>query len=571
MSAGSEGPHSIELEDAEVMSDMPFDAEPLAGSVTELISKALAHRITRARDWQVNLGIWAAFAVAAHGRTPADVATLARQLGEEVDRDVVLDAAVSREAAELAQLTIEFIRTEQTHGSTGSLAQTFVQRIFARGGPDVSAAFLGALAEHDVLYRWACEELLSIASLSMTVRIVLHLRSISTAAVHRLLAAAAQPGRSEGLARLLIQVSQLGDTEAARSLIGSAAAWHLPEKPSIPDVSGLANLVQELLKEGADQLANQLIEQTLEGYRNSRERYRFLALVLVFQQRGLDAEAKHVLRDIVGVEMGPATKMILDFCQTEQPDQTAYLVRAILTDPGPDGVIKAAVEFAQVLEPAYRDIFATVATWPSESLVEFARRLRRVSGPWASEFRDVVIAAAPGRDHGAEIADIINWLLADESGRRGKKDAREIVTRVVEEREPLLLVELIDRLHDSAAWRGLRDMITAQVCDGYDANKMASFIAAPDSRVATSLWLTMHWLQHRVRRAEEVARIVAALRDAKPRPNDLNAALSWSASAFKHLPERENDPVQALIARGLIAEARAWTQPSRKKPDPEEE
>jgi hypothetical protein len=553
------------------MSDMPVDAEPLAGNVTELISKVLGHRITSPRDWQANLGIWTTFTVAAHERTPADVATLARHLPDEIDRDVVLDAAADREAAELAQLTIEFIRADQTRGPTGSLARAFVQRIFAKGGPVVSAAFLSALAEHDVLYRWACEELLNIASLSMTVRTILHLHGMSSAAVHRLLAAAAQPGRSEGLARLLIQVSQLGDAEAARSLTGTAAAWHLPEEPSVPDVSSLANLVQELLKDGADRLAYQLIEQTLEGYRDSRERYRFLALVFVFQQRGLDAEAKHVLRDIVGVEMGPATKMIIDFCQTEQPEQTAYLVQAILTDPDPDGIIKAAVQFAQELEPTYRDIFATVATWPSVSLVEFAQRLCRVSGPWASEFRDVVIAAAPARDNGAEIADLINWLLADETRRRSKKHVRDIITRVVTEREPLLLVQLIDRLHDSATWRDLRDMITAQVCDGYDASKMASFIAAPDSRVATSLWLAMHWLQHRVRRVDDVVRIVASLRDAKPRPNDLNAALSWSASVFKHLPERENDPVQALLAYGLVAEARAWSQPSGRKPDPEEQ
>jgi hypothetical protein len=551
---------------------MPVDAEALAGNVKELISKALARRITPSRDWQANLGIWATFSVAARERTPADVAELARRLGEEIDRDVVLDAAAGREAAELAQLTIEFIRAD--HGSTGNLARAFVQRIFAKGGPVVSAAFLSALAEHDehdVLYRWACEELLNMANLSMTVRTVLHLHGASPTAVHRLLAAAAQPGRSKGLASLLVQVSRLGDAEAVRSLTGTAAAWQLPEEPSVPDVNSLANLVQELLKDGADQLAYQLIEQTLEGYRDSRERYRFLALVFVFQQRGLDAEAKHVLRDIVGVEMGPATKMIIDFCRTEQPEQAAYLVRAILTDPDPDGVINAAVTFAQELEPAYRDIFATAATWPHASLVEFAQRLNRVSGSWASEFREVVIAAAPGRDNGAEIADRINWLLADKTRRRSKKLASDIVARVVTEREPVLMVELIDRLHDDGTWRDLRDLITVEVCDGYDANKMASFIAAPDSRVATSLWLAMHWLQHRIRRPDEVVRVVASLRDAKPRPNDLNAALSWSASTFKHLPMRENDPVQALLARGLEAEARAWSQPSRRKPDPEEQ
>ena len=523
------------------------------------------------RDWQANLGIWATFSVAAKERTPADVAELARHLGEEIDRDVVLDAASGREAAELAQLTIEFIRADQAHGQTRNLARAFVQRIFAKRGPVVSAAFLSALAGHDVLYRWACEELLNLADLSMTARTVLHLHSMSLTAVHRLLDAAAQPARSKGLARLLVQVSQLGDAEAARSVMGAAAAWHLPEEPSVPDVGSLANVVQELLKDGAHQLAYQLIERTLEGYRDSHERYRFLALVFVFQQRGLDAEARHVLRDIVGVEMGSATKMIIDFCRTEQPEQTAYLVRAILTDPDPDGVINAAVTFVQELDPVTRDIFAAAATWPKASLVEFAQRVQRVSGFWAGEFREVVIAAAPARDNGAEIAGVINWLLADEMRKRNRKPVHDIVARVVTEREPSLLVELIDRLHGSPTWRDLRDMITVAVCDGYDANKMASFIAAPDSRVATSLWLAMHWLQHRIRKPDEVVRVVASLHDAKPRPSDLNAALSWSASAFKHLPERENDPMQALLARGLEAEARAWSRPSRRKPDPEEQ
>jgi hypothetical protein len=264
-------------------------------------------------------------------------------------------------------------------------------------------------------------------------------------------------------------------------------------------------------------------------------------------------------------------KMIIKFCQNEEPQYTAVLLRVILENPKPSVTAAAAVEFAKCLDQVRSDIFATVATWAYGNLSKFEQGLRGNSNDWAEEFRDAVAGSASNRDDGG---DIVLWLLRDVvDSKRGKRRANDLVAGVVARCKPDLMVALICKLRAGKGWWTLRDATAKRISERYGFADMGGLVEAAESRCLPAvLRLIPDWLILRQRTNPDVVQLVRKLRDARGNSRELEDALTWSAQHFNR-PDGTN-PMLALEGAGLMAERNAWSKGKRrtipmKRPDPD--
>jgi hypothetical protein len=552
----------------------------IAGSADDLASRVNSVRAVPFGGWQASLSVLYLIGFAARHRPPDQVAAMAGTFGDDFG-EVVLDAAATRPPAELAAITAELDR--RLVGQPA--AEAFLARVITRRVPDDLAGFLAALPDRGLAEK-ACAATLTAAPAPAVAHILLHLRGAQAReAAGQILATTTRVAPSAYLAEFLACLDGLGDADSTQAVIGTASAWQAspPGGPAVPDVDRIAELVKDLLEGGHPGLARAVVRSTLAGYARSGERYRLYALVFVFKQHGLDAEAEEVIKEIsADAPDGDVIEMIIKFCQTEQPEHAAVLLRVILEKPKPDETAFAAVQFARLLAHARPVIFATVAAWRYENLTEFEERLAKsASSGWAEEFRDVVGDIAYHRDDGGDIADIIVWLLADADSKHadrrasGLRRARSLVTGTVKRGEPALMAALIGRLRESKRWWMLRDEAAALIAAEYDAADMDGLVAAAEDRCLPSvLRLVPDWLTRGPRGDAEVVRVLRRLHDAHGNPGELKAALVWSANRFRR-PDG-TDPMRALERADLMAERNAWFEGKRwnkpwppRRPDPD--
>jgi hypothetical protein len=558
----------------------------ITGTAEELIGRVHAVRSVPFGNWQASLSVRYLLDFAARHRPPDQVATLADRYRNGFDADVVLDAAATRPPAELAAIMAELDRLDDTpadhQAKPSGLAESLLKLVTARRVPADLAALLDALSGLDELTRKACETLVLSAPYQRVAPVALYLRGMAAdQALAELLAAMTRYAPSGALAAFLGRLLTLKDEDSVRAVIAAAAAWQVrsdADQTAVPDVGRIAQLVQDLLESRNQPLAQQLVDRTLAGYARSGERFRLYALVYVFTQRGLDAEAERVIREIsADAAVRDVTGMIIRFCGSEQPEATASLLRAILKKPELSGVTPdATVELARHLEKAQPVIFETVAAWRPHNVSEFEGLLSGTSNTTAQEFRDTVAALASGRADGGDIADLADWLHSDTDTRRGGKRTDALVAGTTRRHEPELLTDLIGRLRERKSWWTLRDYFKRHVNQDYDAPAMARLIAAAGERrcLPSALWLAQDWLTDRMRTDAEVVQVVGSLHEAHVASSELQTSLRWAAQAFRPRPD-QTDPVRALDAARLAEEANAWYDGKRRKvrlmkrPDPD--
>jgi hypothetical protein len=505
---------------------------------------------------------------------------------EEEIRQIVAATPAGRRLQARAALTgsvddlikrVREVRTVPDGGWQANLSAWYMLDVAARHRPPADIAdLLVVLQDRDELagkLRWA----LNSASPSKIARTIVHLRGMEAGRpVADLLTEAARLAASRPVAALLAELAELGDHDSAQALIDAAAAWYEAGRPAVPDVGRIAQLVQDLLETGHELLARRVVDRTVASYARSGERYRLYALVFVFKQRGLDVEADQVMIEIgAGTPLRGVTGMVLDFCKTQQPEQTAVLIRAMLKNPAPDGTAEAAATFVRELHQAHEDIFAAVAAWPYPGLIiDFERRLASDSDLWAQEFRKVVTSVAHLRHDGTEIADLVNWLHEDVKGKRRDERANMVLTGVAGRRDAALMVAMVCRLRETKTWRAIRETVNSKVCDSYDAATVAALVSkSVGTCLPAALWLAEDWLTRRARTDADVVLVVRGLRDAHGNPDELHSILIWAGRSFLTRIDGTN-PRRALEAAGLIEQADAWyrgqtrTLPVR-KPDPD--
>jgi hypothetical protein len=532
----------------------------LTGSADDLIKRIREVRAVPDGGWQANLSAWYMLDFAARHRPTAEVAAIAREF---CDEDIVLETSAERAPAELAEIA-------------AGLSDSFLHRLVARLPPADLAELLVVLQDQDEL-AGKLRRALILSSPGTIARTVVHLRGMEAGPlVADLLVEAAGLVASRPIAVLLALLAELGDHESAQVLINAAAAWHERGQPAVPDVGRITQLVQDLLDTGHELLGRRVVDRTVPSYALSSERYRLYALVFVFKKRGLDVEADQVITEIgAGTSLRGVAVMVLDFCKTQQPEQAAVLIRALLRNPAPDGTAEVAATFARELHQAHEDIFATVAAWSYPGLIiDFEHRLASDSDLWAQEFRKVVSSAAHLRVDGTEIADLVNWLYEDVNAKRGNERANTVLTGVAERQDAALMVAMICRLREAKTWRALRDTLNRNVCDCYDAEAMAALITkSVGTCLPAALWLAQDWLTRRARTDADIVRVVRGLRDAHGNPDELRSILVWSGRSFLSRLDGTN-PLRAIEAAGLTEQANAWyrgqtkTLPVR-KPDPD--
>jgi hypothetical protein len=365
-------------------------------------------------------------------------------------------------------------------------------------------------------------------------------------------------------------------------VIATAAAWTVrsgEQETEVPDVGRIAQLVKDLLESRNCPLAQQLVDRTLAGYARSGERFRLYALVYVFTQRGLDAEAERVIREIsADAAARDVTGMIIKFCGSEQPEATAsLLLSAILKKPELSGVTPdATVELARQLKQEQPVIFKTVAAWRPHNVSEFEGLLSGTSNATAQEFRDTVASLASGRTDGGDIADLVHWLHNDTDARRGGKRTETLIAGTIRRHEPELLTDLIGGLRGRRSWWTLRDYFLRHVNEDYEAPTMARLVAAAGERrcLPSALWLAQDWLTRPMRTDAEVVQVVRSLHNALVASRELRDSLRWAGQAFWPRPD-QTDPVRALYAAELTEEADSWREGKRprvlpiRRPDPD--
>lgn len=542
----------------------------LTGTVTELVELVRGVGSLSPAGWRAYGNMWYMLGLAGRHRPPAEVASLIAACTDEISLDVVVEHATARQPAELAAIVTRLCATDDD-GDHRYLADTFLRQVVSRRPAHDLAALLVALPDRDGARPRACLEIVRCVPAPAIARTLVHLRTANAEqAASRLLSALAEHAPSDALADVLASTSRFGDDDSVGSLIGAAAAWQLAAADgALPDVNRIATLTGDLLESECNALARQVVDRTLAGYRTWGERYRFLALVFVFERRELGAEAAHVLSEVFAdAQPRDMIDMLVSFCETEQPEPSAYLVRSILTQPAPDDDMTISALQLTRRRPDMKDeIFAAVARWPAKRLFAFEQRLADLSDSWSQDFRSTVCSVAHQRSDGAAIADIIDWLHDDPADKRGDR-SKAVITAVIGRGDAELTLQMIRRLRGRQRWRVHRENVTRQVSADFDVGTMTAVIGAGTDSMRAVMWLAMHWLVHKQRSAEQTVQVLASLQDARPNADDLGQLVSWVAHQFWYLPDRANNPGPLLERDDRRHElARAWYRPQRKKPD----
>jgi hypothetical protein len=242
--------------------------------------------------------------------------------------------------------------------------------------------------------------------------------------------------------------------------------------------------------------------------------------------------------------------MVLKFCD-ENRQQAGALLPIVLRKPKPAALVS---RFAEKLPlDSQRDIiFRTVATWPSQDLIQVDADLSGTSIKLADRFDAAVAEIAPQRGDGEEIGAIVLWFLKHRDDKQGMRRANHVVAEVVTRRQPELLADLIRTLRDGKGWwlgpRGkmVRDEAAHRVSEHYDIADMTALVTEAMSRrcVPAVLRLAPDWLTRSPRSDGQIVQLLRALKAAGCEPTELADMVRWVAFRFNR-PDG-SDPFTAL-------------------------
>jgi hypothetical protein len=557
----------------------------VTGTVSDLLDHVRGVSAVAAEGWQASLSTLYMIEFAALHRPASEVATMASEMLGDYRAPVVLDAAAARSPCELTAIAAQLYGPAAEHDAgaerpalhRADLAASFLSSVTVRRQPADIAAMLIEARDNPRLMHDAVRRLCRSARPPKVAQVVLCLRGTQAAEpLAAILTAMLEQAASPDLALFLTSLHRFRDTESVSTVIRSVVTWNTPSSPASEARGGIdwiAELVKSLLEQEQSHLAKLVVTSAIRDFARSDQQYRLYALVFVFKQHGLGDAAEQIMNEISATARDKrVVEMIIKFCQSEQPQQTVILLQVILENPKPGVTAAAAVEFAKRLDQVRSDIFATAAKWAHENLSEFEQELRGTSNDWAEEFRDNVAGIASDREDGSDIGDIVLWLLGDADSKRGMRRAEDIIARVVNRGRPDIMIALICKLRAGKGWWRLRESAALHVRQVYGVADMVELIGEAEGRCLPAvLRLIPDWLTHHQRSDEEVVQLVSKFRDARGNSQELEAALSWSASHFNRADGTH--PVPALEHAGLMAERNAWSRGKRRswgrRPDPD--
>lgn len=537
--------------------------------------------------WQATLSAEYMLGFAARYRPPEESAEMARNLDGDYRETIVLDAAAMRRPADLAVIASHLCPHSDESPGDGSPEDppqfALLLGLLRRLSPGNLARVLSDARNHELLLstavRWLCES----SDADMVARLVLHLQGLAaTEPLDRVLINMAESAHSDDLGRFMVRLTAFGDTVSVRECAELAVADG--------DVNKIAELVKAVLGKENTKLARLIVDAAVDRHREGADQYRLLALVFIFTELDLHDEAEQVMNTISA--MAPdkdLRKMVVQFCESEQPEHTVILLSMILQRPTPGKSAQDAVEFLRTLHGFDDEIFATVARWDYANLVEFESKLSGPSNDWAQRFRDVAAQGAADRPDDEETGKIVLWLLDDRDSRRGMKRAEEVISRVLQRHDATRLVILINQLRAKGSWWSLRDHAERQAGNLYTASDMVHLIdAAKDSCLPAVLRLTALWLCNTSRSNADIVKVVLTICRARGNRKEMEQALAWSGYRFNR-PDGSS-PTRAIeaesanqsksgdlaIAESLMAARNAWYSGDKRtsplplrRPDPD--
>jgi hypothetical protein len=551
----------------------------LTGSLAELVE--VLHVLAKtdggtAPRWETTLSMHYIVGFAARHRQPEQVAELDRGLRDICDPDLVLGAAASRPPSDLAVVAAHL---------EGQVSDAFVRAIVVGRSPEDIAVMLGAIRDNPDLRGAVARCLCLTAAPPKIARVVLYLRGMGAAdPLSAILSVISRQTAEHDLADFLLYLERTGDAESVRETIigvvapGAARADADEAVDTGRVVSRVVALMRRLVEREAKALAKQVEDAAVREFPRTGEQHRLFALAFLFHELGMQDEARLVVHQIPTNADSDIVQMILRFCEDE-PANAGTLVQIILAVPQ-ESEVPIALDFVRRFgaDSVRETIFEAVAKWPHYYHPEFDAGLGRTSSRYAEKFRDAVVDHVAVREGGAEISDILLWLLKVSEQKRGEQLAGTIIETVTQRRDPALLVDMICRIRDAGAWweggkDKLRERVADQVRRHYGVKHMGDLIKAAEDRcLPAMLRITPDWVIYGQRTDGEIVQVFRALKDARCDSRELQDAAAWSAHKFTR-PATGTTPVRALEQAGLIEEGSAWFKGSKRvyarRPDPD--